>query len=138
MAEKKSKPKPKEEETEQPQMNPANPFANLDQETQKQIQELQILEQSFQQLAMQKQAFQMESTETDHIVKEVEKAEGEISKIIGNQVVIKSTKEKVLEEMKHKKELIDLRMKNINKQEKEFSTKIESIRDDVMKKIGAK
>tara|TARA_Y100000034_G_scaffold136715_1_gene215143 strand:+ start:7730 stop:8143 length:414 start_codon:yes stop_codon:yes gene_type:complete len=137
MAKKQDKPESKDEKQAAP-MNPANPFANLDEETQKQIQELQILEQSFQQLVMQKQAFQMEENETEHIVKEVEKAEGEISKIIGNQVVVKSTKEKVLEEMKHKKELIDLRLKNIDKQEKEFSTKIESIRDDVMKKIGAK
>ena len=104
----------------------------------KKFQEMQFLEQNLQNILMQKQAFQMESGETDHVVKEVEKAEGEISKIIGNQVVIKSTKEKVLEEMKHKKELIDLRLKNIDKQEKEFSEKIESIRDDVMKKLGAK
>ena len=117
--------------------NPANPLANLDEETQRQIQELQILEQSFQQLIMQKQAFQMESTETDHILKEVEKTDGEVSKIIGNQVVIKTTKEKILEEMKHKKELIDVRLKKLDEQEKEFSKRIESIRDEVMKKIGA-
>jgi prefoldin beta subunit len=126
---------PKEEKT---PVNPVNPLANLDEETQRQIQELQILEQSFQQLIMQKQAFQMEANETDHIIKEVEKTDGEISKIIGNQVVIKTTKEKILEDMKHKKELIDLRLKNIDKQEKEFSEKIESIRDEVMKKIGGK
>tara|TARA_Y100000310_G_C20637898_1_gene792228 strand:- start:974 stop:1372 length:399 start_codon:yes stop_codon:yes gene_type:complete len=126
---------PKEEKT---PVNPGNPLANLDEETQKQIQELQILEQSFQQLIMQKQAFQMEANETDHIIKEVEKTDGEISKIIGNQVVIKTTKEKILEDMKHKKELIDLRLKNIDNQEKEFSEKIESIRDEVMKKIGGK
>ena len=126
---------PKEEKT---PVNPGNPLANLDEETQKQIQELQILEQSFQQLIMQKQAFQMEANETDHIIKEVEKTDGEISKIIGNQVVIKTPKEKILEDMKHKKELIDLRLKNIDNQEKEFSEKIESIRDEVMKKIGGK
>ena len=80
----------------------------------------------------------MESNETDHILQEVEKTDGEISKIIGNQVVIKTTKEKVVEEMKHKKELIDLRLKNIDKQEKEFSEKIETIREDVMKKISGK
>jgi prefoldin beta subunit len=119
---------------EQPQV-PGNPLANLDEETQRQIQELQMLEQNFQQLMMQKQAFSMESTETEHIVKEVEKTDGEVSRIIGNQVVIKTTKEEILKDMKHKKELIELRLKNIEDQEKEFSDKIQEIRDAVMKKI---
>ncbi|MBT7102213.1 hypothetical protein HN935_01755 [archaeon] len=114
---------------------PVNPLANLDEETQQQIQQLQMMEQTFQQLLMQKNAFSMEQNETDFIIKEVEKTEGEISRIIGNQVVIKTTKEAILEDMKKKKELIDTRMKSIDEQEKEFSEKIESIRNEVMKKI---
>ena len=128
MPEKKSKPK------EKPQA-PANPLANLDEETQKQIQELQILEQNFQQVMMQKQAFSMEANETDLVIKEVEKTEGEVSKIIGNQVVVKTTKQEILKDMKRKKELIDLRLKNISEQEKEFSSKTQEIREQVMKKI---
>jgi chaperonin cofactor prefoldin len=49
--------------------------------------------------------------------------------------VIKSTKEKIIEDMENKKKLLNTRMKTIDKQEKEFSEKIESIRDEVMKKI---
>ena len=112
-----------------------NPLANLDEETQQKIQELQMMEQSFQQLLMQKNAFSMEANETDLIIKEVEKTEGEISRIIGNQVVIKSTKEAILEDMKNKKKLIDTRMKTIDEQEQEFSKRMESIREEVMKKI---
>ena len=112
-----------------------NPLANLDEETQQKIQQLQMMEQAFQQLLMQKNAFSMESNETDFIIKEVEKTEGEISRIIGNQVVIKTTKEAILEDMKKKKEIIATRMKTIDEQEKEFSEKIESIREEVMKKI---
>jgi prefoldin beta subunit len=115
--------------------NSGNPLANLDEETQRQIQELQMFEQNFQQLLMQKNAFSMESHETEYVIKEVEKAEGEISKLVGNQVIIKTTKEKILEEMKHKKELIDARLKSIDEQETEFSEKIESLREEVIKKI---
>ena len=114
---------------------PANPLANLDQDTQQKIQELQMMEQGFQQLLMQKNAFSMESNETEFIIKEVEKTEGEVSRIIGNQVVIKTTKKEILEDMSNKKKLIDTRMKDIEAQEKEFSEKIESIREEVMKKI---
>jgi prefoldin beta subunit len=112
-----------------------NPLANLDSETQAKIQQLQMMEQTFQQLLMQKNAFSMEANETDLIVKEVEKTEGEVSRIIGNQVVIKTTKEAILEDMKKKKELIETRMKTIDEQEKKFSEEIESIREEVMKKI---
>ena len=112
-----------------------NPLANLDEETQKKIQELQMMEQSFQQLLMQKNAFSMEANETDFIITEVEKTEGEVSRIIGNQVVIKSTKEIIIADMKKKKELIGTRMKTIEAQEKEFSEKIEATREEVMKKI---
>ena len=114
---------------------PVNPLANLDQETQQKIQELQMMEQGFQQLLMQKNAFSMESNETDFIITEVEKTKGEVSRIIGNQVVIKTTKEEILADMKKKKELIDTRMKTIDEQEKEFSEKIEAVREEVMKKI---
>ena len=116
-------------------VNPMNPFGNLDAETQGKIQELQMLEQNFQQLLMQKNAFSMEANETDLILNEVEKTDGEVFRIIGNQVVIKSDKEQILEDMKKKKELIGKRMEAIDAQEKEFSEKIESIRDDVLKKI---
>ena len=37
--------------------------------------------------------------------------------------------------MENKKKLLDTRMKTIDEQEKEFSQKIESIREEVMKKI---
>ena len=115
--------------------NPENPLANLDEETQRQIQELQMMEQGFQQLMMQKNAFSMESNETELIIKEVEKTEGEVSRIIGGQVIVKSTKEAILEDMKKKKELITIRMKTINEQEKEFAEKMDSLREEVMKKI---
>lgn len=114
---------------------PENPFANLDEETQNQIQELQMFEQHFQQLLMQKNAFSMEANETNLIVKETEKSEGDVFRIIGSQVAIKSTKEKIIEEMKKKKELIDARLKTIDKTEKEMSEKIESLREEIMSKI---
>ncbi len=43
--------------------------------------------------------------------------------------------EDILKDMKNKKELIDKRMKSIDEQENDYSKKIESIREEVMKKI---
>ncbi len=119
-------------------MEPQNPFANLSEETQKKIQEMQILEQSFQQFMMQKQAFTMEGTENDKALEELKKAEGEVFKIVGNSIVIKTEKEKLEKELTHKKELIDLRLKNITEQEKEFTDKLQKLREEVMKEISEK
>lgn len=115
--------------------NKGNPFNDLDEETQIKIRELQILEQNFQQLLMQKNAFSMEKNETELILDELEKTNDEVFRIIGGQVVIKSNKEKIMEEMNRKKELIEKRMKSIYEQEKDSSEKIEGLRDEVLKKI---
>ncbi len=111
-------------------------LANLDEETQKQIQELQIFEHNFQQLLMQKQAFSGELNEINMSLDELEKSEGEVFKIVGG-IIIKSTKEKLKEDLNHKKELIGLRLKSIDKQEKEISKRAEELREEIMKKISA-
>jgi len=115
--------------------DPSNPLANLSPEIQAKIQELQAMEQTFQQLMQQKNAFSMEATETDYIMKEVGETKGEVSRIIGGQVIVKTTKEELLANMENKKKLIDTRMKAINEQEKELSEKMEASREEVMKSI---
>ena len=122
---------------EEAQANPGNPLANLDQETQGKIQEMQMIEQNFQQLLMQKNAFSMEENETELILTELEKTTDEVFRIIGNQVVIKSSKEKLIEEMKRKQELISTRSKSIDEEEKKMSKKLEELREEIMSKIGA-
>ncbi len=113
-----------------------NPMDQFDDETRASIQEIQILEQNFEQLMQQKQLFNMEINETDLALKEVEKADGDLFKIVGGQVVIKSTKEKLSADLSHKKEILQLRMKNIENQEKEFSDKMEALRIKIMAKIS--
>lgn len=108
----------------------------FDEETRLAIQEIQALEQSFEQLMQQKQLFSMESSETDLALKEIEKSEGDLFKIVGGQVVIKTSKEKLTVDLKHKKEIIDLRLKSIENQEKEFSDKMEELRKAIMSKIS--
>lgn len=118
--------------------SPEDLFNNLDEETQNSIQEIQILEQNFQQVMQQKQLFNMESAETDYALKEIEKADGELFKIVGGQVVIKTTKESLVADLNKKRELIELRLKTINKQEKELSERIEELRSTIMSKISSK
>lgn len=113
-------------------------FNSLDEETQNALQEIQILEQNFQQVLQQKQLFNMESTETDYALKEVEKADGDLFRIVGGQVVIKTTKDSLVADLTKKRELIALRLKTIDQQEKELSEQIEELRSTIMSKISPK
>lgn len=93
------------------------------------IQEIQILEQNLHNLLLQKQAFQMEISETQAAKKEIKSSE-EVFKIIG-QLMIKTEKEKVKEELLNKEKLLDLRIKSIEKQETSLVEKLDSLRKEV-------
>ena len=106
----------------------------MDQETQQKIQELQSYEQNLQQIMMQKQAFQMELGETTNALTELEKATDDVFKMIGN-IMIKTDKNNTLEDLKKKKELLDLRLKSIETQETDLTKQAEELKAEVMKKI---
>lgn len=115
-----------------------NPFSNLDEETQIKIREVQIKDQEFQQLILQKRNFKYELDEVDYALKELDKSEGEVSKIVAGAIIIKTDKETLTKELNRKKELIELRLKSINSEEKELSKEVELLRDEVMKKLTPK
>ena len=98
---------------------------------QEKIQELQMMEQTLQNLLMQKQAFQMEVNETKSGLEELEKAGEDVYKIIG-QLMIKSDKEKIKKDLEEKQKLLDLRVKNLEKQESSISEQSEKLREEVM------
>ena len=85
----------------------------------KQVQRMQILEQNMQNILMQKQAFQMELSETQASLKELEKSNDEVFKIVG-QLMIKSEKPKIKEELENKQKIIELRINTLDKQEETF------------------
>ena len=81
---------------------------------QEKIQELQILEQTLQNLLAQKQAFQMEFSETDSALKEIEKSGDEVFKIVG-QIMLKVGKDKMKEDLLGKEKIakINDKIKNL-------------------------
>jgi len=107
---------------------------DIDKETQQKIKQLQIFEQNFQAILMQKQAFQMELTETENALTEIAKSKDDIYKMIG-QIMIKTDKNKVESELKRKQELLSLRLKTFEKQESELTKQLEDLRKEIMKKI---
>lgn len=106
----------------------------INQETAKKIQQLQLLEQSLQNLMLQKQAFQLEMSETLNALGELSKTKEEVYKIIGS-IMVKAKKPELEKDLKRKKELLDLRIKNIEKQEEALKEGLLKTRSEVMKEL---
>ena len=94
---------------------------------------MQFLEQGLQNILFQKQAFQIELSETGEALKELENSRDEVFKVIG-QLMIKSEKSKIKTELSNKLNIIELRLKNLEKQEETLSQKLEEIRDNLLDK----
>jgi prefoldin beta subunit len=95
------------------------------------IQEMQLLEQNLQNILLQKQAFQMELSETKSALKEMDKSGDEVFKIIG-QLMIKTEKPKLKEELSNKEKIITLRIKSLEKQETPLTKKLEDLQKEIV------
>lgn len=107
----------------------------IDKETERGIQELQILEQAIQNLLLQKQAFQIEISETNNALEELKKTKDDAFKIVG-QIMIKADKAELEKELEGKKKLLNLRLNSIQKQEDLMSEKIEKLKEEITKKLS--
>ena len=98
------------------------------------IQEMQMLEQGLHSVLVQKQAFQMELSETQSALKEIESSSDEVFKIVG-QLMIKSEKSKISRDLKNKEKLLDVRLKTLEKQESNMVEKLGSLREELTKEM---
>ena len=107
---------------------------DIDKETEKKIQELQLLEQNLQNIVMQKQAFQMELNETENALEEVKKTTDDVYKLTG-QIMIKSSKKEIEKGLTQKKDILSIRLSSIEKQEKVLTEQSEKLHSEVMKQL---
>lgn len=96
------------------------------------LQRLQMLDHNVQQMTAQKQQFQSQLFEVENALKELETAPTAY-KIIGN-IMVSVSKDSLKKELNDKKELLDLRVKSIEKQEKQLKDKVKQLQQDVLKK----
>ena len=109
-------------------------MAEVSKETEKKISQLQMLEQGMQSLLMQKQQFQLQQVEIESALKELENVD-EAYKIIGNIMVL-SKKSDLETDLTSKKEIIELRIKNMEKQENHLREKASKLQSEVLKEMG--
>ena len=108
----------------------------VEKETEKKISQLQMMEQGMQGFLMQKQQFQGHLVEIESALKELEKSK-EAFKIVGN-IMVSSDKKELEEDLKKKKETVELRIKTLEKQENQIKEKASAIQEEVMKELKEK
>ena len=100
------------------------------------IQQLQLMDQSINQFLIQKQQFQMQLSEVDSALTEI-KDKKEAYKIVGNIMVL-SKKEDIESDLKKKKEILELRIKTIEKQEARIKEKSQILQKEAMTEMEKK
>jgi len=80
---------------------------------------------------MQRQTFQNQILEIENALKELENAKGKSYKILGG-IMIESNKDDLVKDLKEKKDVLDLRLKTIKKQEDTLKNKAQDIQKEVM------
>lgn len=97
------------------------------------INQLQIYEQSLQNILLQKQQFQSQISEIDSALKELENS-SQSYKIIGN-IMVNSKKEDLKKDLESRKSTLELRIKTIEKQEESIKEKAKKIQSEVVKNM---
>lgn len=109
-------------------------MTKLSKETEEKIMQLQLLEQNLQNLLLQKQTFQTQVLEIETALAEIEKVKDSAYKIIGSVMVL-TKKDELKKDLFSKKEILELRIKNIEKQEQKIKEKSQEIQKEVAKEI---
>ena len=75
----------------------------------------------------------LELNETNLALEEIKTADKEIFKIVG-QVMFKTSKTEVEKDLTSKKEILELKSKNLEKQESVFKDRLIKLRDEILSK----
>jgi len=102
----------------------------LNAEAQEKIRQLQMLEQNMQQIHAQKQQLQNNLFEIENALKELNDAK-ESYKVIGTIMVAKNP-ETLKTELEQKKELNEIRITSLEKQETQFKEKAEKMQEEFL------
>ncbi|GIU69695.1 MAG: hypothetical protein KatS3mg002_0931 [Candidatus Woesearchaeota archaeon] len=102
-------------------------------ETQDKINQIQLIQQNIQNISIQRQKFQIQETEIESALNEIEKTEVTY-KIIGN-IMVKSDKESLKKELKEKHEMLKVRISALEKQEERLRSNVEELQKEVLKDL---
>src|SRR3989344_1791082 len=102
-------------------------------ETEQKIGQLQMFEQSLQNFLGQKQQFQVQLVEVESALGELEST-NKAYKIIGN-IMVENDKNELKADLQSKKEMLELRIKTMEKQESQVRERASKLQFEILKKI---
>ena len=100
----------------------------------KKIQELQLLEHNLSNLSMQKQSFMSRLMENENALNEINETKKQAYKIVGN-IMVAAEKEDLKKELDSEKEILNLRIKSIEKQEGKLKERTQELQKEIMKEL---
>jgi len=108
----------------------------MEKETERKIGQLQTMEQNINSFLMQKHQFQNQILEIDSALKELKNTENAYK--IAGSIMIKADRNELEKELQSKREIIELRIKTIEKQENQIKEKSKELQNEVMKEMNKK
>ena len=102
-------------------------------ETEQKISQLQMFEQSLQSFLGQKQQFQLQLVEVDSALNELSNTD-KAYKIIGN-IMVESDKGELKLDLQSKKEMLEIRIRTMEKQEAQVRERAQKLQSEILTKI---
>ena len=103
-------------------------------ETEQKISQLQMFEQSLQSFLGQKQQFQLQLVEVDSALNELSNTD-KAYKIIGN-IMVESDKGELKSDLQSRKEMLELRIRTMEKQEAQVRDRAQKLQSEILTKIN--
>ena len=102
-------------------------------DTEQKIGQLQMFEQSLQSFLGQKQQFQVQLVEVDSAINELQNT-AKAYKIVGN-IMVEADKNELKADLESKKEMLELRIKTMEKQESQVREKASILQSEILSKM---
>ena len=109
----------------------------MNKETEQKIEQIQLIEQNLQNILGQKQNFQSQLLEVENALEELKKSKDKVYRIVGSIMVL-SEKQDVEKYLNSKKEIVELRIKNLEKQEDKLKEKVNEFQQEILKELKNK
>ncbi|HIP66583.1 MAG TPA: prefoldin subunit beta [Candidatus Nanopusillus sp.] len=103
-------------------------------EVSQKLEQFEALRQTLYAILMQKQKLKQQYDEIENAINELEKIEPnkKVYKMVGN-VMIEKDKDSLINELKEKKEVLEIRLQSLEKQEQKLKEKLEKLQDELEK-----
>jgi len=111
--------------------------AELPPQIQNQVAQIQQIQQQAQALLNQKNQIEMMLRETEAAVKEIEASdEGAVMYKSAGEVLLRADRFTLLEELTDKKDVLDLRLKTLNKQQERIKNRFDQLQEQLKQSLG--